>query len=119
MGWITSDAVATYMKVTSPRQPDLDQIVAAVQAEVERVRSDIDYLNAPPTTDDPVNGIIGQHQNVWFGALLWATDLYQARINANGPYPQYDQDGADLYAVASTKWANISRLIGLRRPVTA
>ena len=119
MGWITSDAVATYMNVTSPRQPDLDQIVAAVQAEVERFRSDIDYINAPPTTNDPVNGIIGQHQNVWLGAILWATDLYQARINANGPYPQYDQNGADLSVSGYNKWQNISRLIGLRRPVTA
>ena len=111
-GWLTADDVAGYLHVSSPRQPDLDQITAAVVAEVERIRSDLDFITAPPSQ-------MNRYANIWMGTLLWAVDLYQVRLSPNG-YPNYGEPGADLYgAIDATRWVTISRLCGLRRPLTA
>ncbi len=111
-GWITADDVAGYLHVSSPRQPDLDQITAAVVAEVERLRSDLDFITSPPSQ-------MNRYANIWMGTQLWAVDLYQMRLAPSG-FPNYGDDGADIYGVVNaSRWREISRLCGLRRPLTA
>ena len=102
--------MASYLGTASPRQPDLDRIVAAVTAEVQRRRSDVDFSLVAET---------GQYANVFLGSLLWCVDLYNVRMAPTG-YPGYGDQGADLYGpIDQSRWVNISRLCGLRHPVVA
>lgn len=108
--WITAGDVAEYLGTLTPRQPDLDQMVAAVRAEIERRRSDVDFTLVSES---------GVYANLWFGALLWVVDLYNVRTAPTG-YPAYGDPGADIYGpLDQSRWINISRLCGLKIPVVA
>ena len=108
--WLASDDVASYLGTQTPRQPDLDRIVAAIVAEVERRRSDVDFSLVAET---------GEYANLWFGALLWVVDIYNVRTAPTG-YPGYGDPGADIYGpIDQSRWVTISRLCGLRLPVVA
>lgn len=110
-GWLTSAQVAAQLHHT-PRQPDLDNACAAIVAEIERLRSDIDFAATPPAPT-------GRYANVHQGALMWVVLIYNRRNSPNG-YPNFGEPGGDLYgAIDATSWMDISRLCGLRRPVTA
>ena len=110
-GWLTSAQVAAQLHHT-PRQPDLDNAIEAIVAHLERLRSDIDFTATPPA---PTGINADLHQ----GALQWAVLIYNRRHSPNG-YPNFGEPGGDLYgAIDATSWMDISRLCGLRRPVTA
>ena len=77
----------------------------AVQAEVERLRSDLDFATEVP-------------RGVHLGAVKWAAELWQARSAPSG-FAGYG-DGADLMgSMLASQRADIYRLIGIRRPLTA
>lgn len=103
MSWLEPSQVALFLD--TPEDEQLVAYVEAVRGEVERVRSDLDYAQAVP---DPVR----------VGAMLWVKALVQSRMAPSG-FPAYGDPGADLYLQESTRWVEIVRLIGLRRPVVA
>ena len=74
---------------------------------MERLRSDLVFTGAAEIPG-----------NVIYGSILWAALFYQQR-NAPSGFAGYG-DGADIVGdVLGSKKADIYRLIGLRRPVTA
>ena len=103
MSWITTADVQDYLDLPSVDNR-LTSAVAAVIAEVERVRQDIDFTGAVP-------------DQVKYGATMWSAELYQAR-NAPSGFPGYGDPGGDIYGpVDASRWVSISRLCGLRRPI--
>lgn len=103
MDWITPQDVADHLGTEVDDRMEL--ATAAVKAEVERVRSDVDF-------SQPVDG------NILYGAILWAALFYQQR-NAPSGFAGYG-DGADLMGeVLGSRKGEIYRLLGLRRPLTA
>ena len=104
MAWIEPEDVAAQLDLLEV-DARLEQVTAAVKSEVERLRSDL-----APYTSVP--------QSVKYGAILWAALFYQHR-NAPSGFAQYG-DGADLVGeVMGSRKADIYRLLGMRRPVTA
>jgi hypothetical protein len=104
MAWIEPEDVAAQLDLLET-DTRLEQCTEAVKIEVERLRSDL----APYTT---------MPANVHYGAVLWAALYYQHR-NAPSGFAGFG-DGADLVGeVMGSRKADIYRLIGLRRPVTA
>lgn len=104
MPWLETTDVQTHLglQATDDR---LDMATAAVKAEVERLRSDLD-LDTECT------------ENIRYGAVLWAAMFYQYR-NAPSGFSNFG-DGADLMGdVMGSRKGDIYRLIGLRRPLTA
>jgi hypothetical protein len=103
VSWLDATDVATFLETVEDDQ--LRGYTDAVRGEVERVRSDLDFTAVP----DPVR----------VGAMLWVKSLAQARMAPSG-FPAYGDPGGDVYAIAdSSRWVEIVRLIGLRRPVVA
>ncbi|MGI9116381.1 MAG: hypothetical protein ACR2JV_01940 [Gaiellales bacterium] len=106
MAWIEAEDVKTYLDLEDV-DARLTEATLAVKAEVERLRSDLDFSGS---TQIPASVI--------FGAILWAALFYQQR-NAPSGFSGYG-DGADIVGdVLGSKKADIYRFIGLRRPVTA
>lgn len=106
MAWLEASDVQAYLELEETDQR-LEDATAGVKAEIERLRSDIDFSG-----DTEIPG------SVWYGAILWAALFYQQR-NAPSGFAGYG-DGADIVGdVLGSKKADIYRLIGLRRPVTA
>lgn len=83
----------------------LDRACAAVVAAVERRRSDLDF-----TSDATVPA------DVMEGAIAWALVLYQSRSAPSG-FAGYDAESALMEA--GSRRAEIMRLLGWRRPVSA
>jgi hypothetical protein len=103
MPWLTADDVKEYLGLPAV-DSRLTKAVDAVIAEVERVRSDLDFAAGPP-------------DQVVFGSIMWSAELYQVR-NAPQGFPAYGDPGGDIYGpIDSSRWVSISRLCGLRRPV--
>jgi hypothetical protein len=101
--WLTADDVKSYLDLPAV-DLRLTNATAAVIAEVERVRGDIDFTGPVP-------------DQVVFGATMWSAELYQAR-NAPSGFPGYGDPGGDIYGpVDASRWVSISRLCGLRRPI--
>ncbi len=106
--WITPDAVAELLgDGVDPAEPRLVQATAAARAAVERRRSEL----ALHTLDDET-----APQDVRVGALMWAALIYQQRSAPVG-FDGYDAESA--FADAGSKRAEIMRLLGWRRPVSA
>jgi hypothetical protein len=106
MAWLEPEDVAAYLELEEVDQR-LEDATAGVKAEVERLRSDLVFTGA---AEIPANVI--------YGSILWAALFYQQR-NAPSGFAGYG-DGADIVGdVLGSKKADIYRLIGLRRPVTA
>lgn len=104
MAWIEPEDVAAQLDLLET-DARLEQCTEAVKSEVERLRSDL-----APYTEMP--------GSVHYGAVLWAALFYQHRSAPSG-FAGYG-DGADLVGeVLGNRKADIYRLIGLRRPVTA
>jgi hypothetical protein len=103
VSWLTDTDTAAFLETVPDAQ--LTAYTAAVRGEVERIRSDLDFTQAVPA-------------QVLVGSMLWVKALTQARMAPSG-FPAYD-DPSDVYGpVSSSRWVEISRLIGLRRPVVA
>jgi fermentation-respiration switch protein FrsA (DUF1100 family) len=106
--WLTAADLAEYLDV--PGNPDTDArlvaSVAAVRAAVEQRRDEIDY-------SDPA----GVPADVRVGALRWAGLIYQARGAPSG-FTGYEAEST-LYDALGAQRAEIMRLIGWRRPLTA
>jgi hypothetical protein len=106
MAWLEPEDVAAYLELEEVDQR-LEDATAGVKAEVERLRSDLVFT-----------GAVEIPANVIYGSILWAALFYQQR-NAPSGFAGYG-DGADIVGdVLGSKKADIYRLIGLRRPVTA
>lgn len=106
MAWLEATDVQTYLELEEV-DTRLTEATAAVKAEVERLRSDLTFTGSAQIP-----------QNVIYGAILWAALFYQQR-NAPSGFAGYG-DGADIVGdVLGSKKADIYRMIGLRRPVTA
>ena len=103
MPWITPQEVADWLGIPAA-DSRLETATLAVVAEIERVRDDLDFT-------------LGAPDQVVQGALLWAGELYQVH-NAPTGFSQYGDIGADVYGpIQPSRWASISRLCGLRRPL--
>lgn len=106
--WITAEAVAEYLGDGSdPEEPRLVQATAAARAAVERRRSEL-LLDTLTDAEAPAD--------VRTGAILWAALIYQQRSSPVG-FDGFDAEAA--FADAGSKRAEIFRLIGWRRPVSA
>jgi hypothetical protein len=106
--WITPDAVADHLgDGVDPAEPRLVQATAAARAAVERRRSEL-VLH---TLDD-----VTAPQDVRTGAIMWAALIYQQRSSPAG-FDGFDAESA--FVDAGAKRAEIMRLIGWRRPVSA
>lgn len=106
--WITPDAVAEYLgDGVDPAEPRLIQATAAVRAAVERRRSEL----ALHTLDD-----VTAPADVRTGAILWAGIIYQQRSSPGG-FDGFDAEAA--FADAGSKRAEIRKLLGWNRPVSA
>jgi hypothetical protein len=104
--WITTGDVATRLDVADDPEDDrLTGSTAAVRAAVERRRSDLDFTDAETAPAD-----------VREGAIAWAAVMYQSRSAPSG-FAGYDAETA--LAEAGSRRAEILRLLGWRRPVTA
>ena len=102
MSWITPDEAAAHLGLQAVDQR-LFEATLAVKSEVERVRDDLDFTAVP--------------DQVHYGALLWVGDLYQTH-NAPTGFAGYGDVNADIYGpLQPSRWASISRLCGLRRPI--
>ena len=100
--FITATEVAEYLGV--PEDDRMAQAAAAVCAEVTRVRYDLDL-----TVDAPAQ--------VFQGSLLWAAELYQTYQAPTG-FAGYGDIGTDVYGpIAPSRFATISRMVGLNRPL--
>jgi hypothetical protein len=103
MAWLTPEDVQDWLELPAV-DARLQSATAAVIAEVERVRKDVDFTGSAP-------------DNITLGATLWVAELYQVR-NAPSGFPGYGDPGADIYGpIDSSRWVSISRLCGLRRPL--
>lgn len=104
--WITTTDVAELLDV--PDDAGDERLVlstAAVKAAVERRRSDLTFTDATTVPAD-----------VRLGAISWAGVMYQAK-SAPAGFAGYDAETA--LAEAGSRRAEILRLLGWRRPVTA
>lgn len=106
MAWLEAEDVQAYLELEEVDQR-LTEATLGVKAEVERLRSDLNF-----------SGAVAIPANVVYGSILWAALFYQQR-NAPSGFAGYG-DGADIVGdVLGSKKADIYRMIGLRRPVTA
>lgn len=106
--WITPDAVAELLgDGVDPAEPRLVLATAAARAAVERRRSDLALESADELTAPA---------DVRMGAIAWAALIYQSRSTPVG-FDGYDAESA--FADAGSKRAEIMRLLGWRRPVSA
>jgi len=108
--WITPGSVAADLGDGAPEDPSeewdrLTRAVDAVRAAVERRRSDLDF------TDDA-----SVPADVRAGAAAWALVMYQSR-SAPAGFAGYDAETALMEA--GSRRAEIFRLLGWRRPVSA
>jgi hypothetical protein len=102
--WVTADEAAAQLGIPAP-DDRLDVALAAVVAEVERIRTDLDF----ETPDVPAQ--------VKQGALLWTAEIWTVQ-NAPSGFPQWDASGGDVYGpIQPSRWSTIARFIGIRRPV--
>ena len=100
MPWIVAQDVADQLDIEVDDR--LSNCTAAIKSEVERLRSDLDFTGA---VEIPAS-------------IVYACILYQHRSAPNG-FAGYG-DGADVVGdVIGSRKADIYRLLGLRRPVTA
>ena len=106
MAWIEPEDVAAYLELLEV-DDRCTQATLAVKEQVEILRSDINFSGATPIP-----------ASIVYGAVLWAALFYQQR-NAPSGFAGYG-DGADVVGdILGSKKADIYRLLGLRRPVTA
>jgi hypothetical protein len=106
--WITTADVAGALggSVTDdPSDTKLTDSTAAARAAVERRRSDLDFSDVATVPAD-----------VRTGSIAWAVVLYQSGTAPAG-FSGYDAETALMEA--GSRRAEILRLIGWRRPVTA
>lgn len=103
--WITAGDVALELELEVAGDPRLERCVAAVAAAVERRRPELDYTDADSVAAD-----------VRAGAIAWAAVMYQSR-SAPGGFAGYDAETALMEA--GSRRAEIFRLLGWRRPVSA
>lgn len=103
MAWLTSSDIAAFLE--APEEPRMADAAAAVMAQVERIHPALDYVNGPPA-------------DIKLGAVMWGADICQRRTAPQG-FPQYGEPGLDMYAAAmqGSRWAEIQRLLRLRKPV--
>lgn len=106
--WLTAFDVAEYLDL--PGDPAADDnlllATATVKAAVERRRSDLNIAGTF-TPNDEVRG----------GSIMWAALVYQAR-NAPSGFSGYG-DETMLLDTLGARRAEVMRLVGWRRPVTA
>ena len=106
MAWLEAEDVQAYLELEEVDQR-LTEATLGVKAEVERLRSDLNFTGE---AEIPAN--------VVYGSILWAALFYQQR-NAPSGFVGYG-DGADIVGdVLGSKKADIYRMIGHRRPGTA
>lgn len=106
MAWLEPEDVQAYLELEEI-DTRLEQATMGVKAEVERLRSDLDFSGAAEIPG-----------SVIYGSILWAALFYQQR-NAPSGFAGYG-DGADIVGdVLGSKKADIYRMIGLRRPTTS
>jgi hypothetical protein len=106
--WITPGAVADHLgDGADPADPRLVQATAAARAAVERRRSEL-VLHTLTDATAPAD--------VRTGAIMWAALIYQQRSSPAG-FDGFDAEAA--FADAGSKRAEIMRLLGWRRPVSA
>jgi hypothetical protein len=104
--WITTGDVADALDVADdPTDERLVLSTAAVRAAVERRRSDLVFDDDSTVPAD-----------VRAGAISWAAVLYQSRSAPSG-FAGYDAETA--LAEAGSRRAEIFRLLGWNRPVSA
>ena len=105
MPWIEAQDVADQLDIEVDDR--LSNCTAAIKSEVERLRSDLDF-----------SGSVEIPASIVYAAILWAAILYQHRSAPSG-FAGYG-DGADVVGdVIGSRKADLYRLLGLRRPVTA
>jgi hypothetical protein len=104
--WLEPIAVAEYLDI--PGDPDARMVgaTAAVRAAVEARRSELDFTSSATVP-----------ANVLEGAKLWAAILYQQRAAPTG-FAGYDEASA-MFDSLGARRAEVMRLLGWRRPVTA
>lgn len=108
--WLTVEDVAAYLDL--PGDPTLDDNLAlstaTVKTAVERRRSDL-VAGEPPALvpGDEVKG----------GAIMWAALVYQTR-NAPSGFAGYG-DETMLFDALGARRAEVMRLLGFKRPLTA
>jgi len=104
--WLDPEAVADYLGLA-----EVDSRVTlacdAVMAQVEKLRSDLDFSGSSEIGGDII-----------YGSMLWASIYYQQKASPSG-FAGYG-DSADLVGeVLGSRKGDVYRLIGLRRPLTA
>lgn len=107
--WITVEDVGGYLDLVPAQIAADDNLAlstAAVKAAIERRRSDLMTPGGFYPGDD-----------VRTGAIMWAALMYQAR-NAPSGYAGYG-DETVLFDALGSRRAEIMRLVGWRRPVSA
>jgi hypothetical protein len=108
--WLTIDEVALYLdlpEATVAGDDNLALATAAVKAAVERRRSDLEL---------EVDGAVAP-ADVHGGAVMWAGLVYQTR-NAPSGFAGYG-DETMIYDSLGARRAEVMRMIGWRRPVSA
>jgi hypothetical protein len=101
--WITASDIAAFLEI--PEEPRMADAAAAIAAQVERIHPTLDYIAGVPA-------------DIKLGAVMWAASIVQQRTAPQG-FPQYGEPGLDMYAAAmqGSRWAEIQRLLRLRKPV--
>ena len=107
--WLTPDDVAAYLDLPSADDDNLLLSTAAVKAAVERRRSDLWTVDDPP--------VFAPGADVKGGAVIWSALMFQTR-NAPSGFAGYGDDTALIDSLGARR-AEVMRLIGWRRPVSA
>lgn len=103
--WLTPEQVEPWIgPMADPVR--LADSTAASKRYVEDRRSDLDLPGMP----DPPPG------DVWLGAVIYASLIYQAKASPTG-YAAYGDGALDLPGDSQQAYMRAMRLIGMRRPV--
>lgn len=114
--WLTPDAVAAYLGDSSlAADPNLATACTGLQAYLQAFRVDVFGVPGAPAVDPVV-----VPADLVFGAIMWAAHAYQVRSAPSGFAGYGDGAGDAMFdlSLASNR-ADIFRLVGLKKPVTA
>lgn len=116
--WLTAAEVAVYLDLPGDPAADDNLVLstATVKAAVEERRSDL-WKGGDPAAIPPVPDTFQPGDRVHGGAVIWAAIVYQARSSPSG-FTGYGDETALLDTLGARR-AEVMRLVGWRRPVTA
>ena len=114
--WLTPSDVAEYLGGdVAADDANLATVTAGIKSYLERVRSDVFGSPAAPIAGEPDVGA-----DLHYGAVLWCVHAYQLRGGPSGFAGYGDGAGDSMYDLSmATNRADIWRLTGVKRPITA